>query len=105
MPQKRPDAPEPSKPTFVEPEKKLAVEETRNTEGFGRRLFREQYAGDRGAAILAQELVELRILEDCHTPEEYALRNYATHVIRDKIGIKTAEQWKRVVRFLLDVGE
>lgn len=74
-------------------------------ERFGRRIFREQYQGDRGAAILAQELVELRALEDCRTPEEFALRNYATHIIRDKIGIKTAEQWKRVVRFMLDVGD
>lgn len=105
MPEKRPDAPEPQKPPFVEPEKKLAADPARDAERYGRRIFREQYAGDRGAAILAQELVELRILEDCHTPEEFALRNYATHVIRDKIGIKTAEQWKRVVRFLLDVGE
>lgn len=105
MPEKRPDAPEPQKPPFVEPEKSLAADPVRDAERYGRRIFREQYAGDRGAAILAQELVELRILEDCHTPEEFALRNYATHVIRDKIGIKTAEQWKRVVRFLLDVGE
>ena len=79
--------------------------EKENTEREARARFRRVFSSPDGKLVLASILLDLRYFGEAKNEADTALKNYATTLVRDRIGIQTKEQGLDVVQALLGIGQ
>lgn len=65
-------------------------------------LFREVFSTEAGRKVLEQLLIDLRFFDNCSTPDEIALNNYAKFMIKNRLKIDNRE---RITGAILDSKE
>lgn len=70
-----------------------------------RAMYRRVFGTPEGTKVLTSMLIDLGLFRETTTPEQAALKNYATDLVMSKIGIKSAGQALRTVEFWLEIGK
>jgi hypothetical protein len=70
-----------------------------------RYVYRKVFGTPEGKKVLFSILQDCRFLSEAATNEEVALRNYATTLVRDRIGIKDAQGMMSLVDTMIERGK